>query len=319
MRLQKFVVALAIVSIVVAGCAGVTEEGAASGMEVTNWAIGGSGSGSGPYVMAGIISNVVTNRSERLQISPQVTAGFEDNVKLLNEKSLEIGITDGPTLRKLHDNCHDLRGVFNIQTNYIHIVARAGLGIEKIEDLGGRKINIGAPGMGTRVVSEPLLNAYGLTTEDYEVSALTTGDAIDALKNDQIDAALIISGLPHSGISELAVLKNIILLPIEGPIADTHAVEQSLISVTIPGGTYRSENRDVTSLGVILKFCVHKDLEEDLVYEFTKSVWDNLDDIKQTHDSVKDTELDNIAIEGWGNVLLHPGAERYFKEVRLIN
>jgi hypothetical protein len=63
----------------------------------------------------------------------------------------------------------------------------------------------------------------------------------------------------------------------------------------------------------------HKDLDTDLVYQFTKSVYDNLNELKAMHNGFSSLELDGSAIkEGWKDVPIHPGAEKYFKEVGVI-
>lgn len=324
MKLMKksglmILVALTVLGLVVCGCRG-GGAGTQTPQKVVNWALGSSGSGSGPYLLAGVICNVANKHAKGLQVSPQVTAGFEENAKLVGEKRVELGMTGGPQLVKYYQQFPDLRALFNLSMNPYHLVVRGGLGVQGIEDLKGRTVNIGAPGQATRVIAEGFLKCYGLTPENYRVSSLTTGEAIEALKNDQIDAAFVIAGLPMPGIAELAVTKKIDLLPIEGPNAERHAVEMkgTVVPVVIPAGTYKGVDRDVPSLGSPLTLFCHADLEEGLVYEFTKAIWDNVNELREAHASFKTTKLDETAVAGWKGVPLHPGAEKYFKEAGVI-
>lgn len=316
-----FVVLVFLISLapVVGGCRG-GGAGSQAPQKVVNWALGSSGSGSSPYLQAGVLCNVANKHAKEVQVSPQVTAGFEENVKLVAERRVELGMATGPQLVKYHQQFPTLRGLFNVSMNPYHLVVRGGLGVQRVEDLKGRTVNIGAPGQATRVFGEKLLKCYGLTPENFKVSSLTTGEAIEALKNDQIDAAFILAGLPMPGLAELAVTKKITLLPIQGPPADAHMAEMggTVVPVIIPAGTYKGVDVDVPTLGTPITLFCHADLDEKLVYEFVKAVWDNVKELREAHGSFKDAKLDGSVVAGWKSVPLHPGAEKYFKEVGVI-
>jgi len=287
---------------------------------VVNWALGTSGSGSSPYIIGGAVCDVANKNLKGLQISPQVTAGFEENAKLVGEKQIELGETGGPQLDTYYAKFPNIRGLFNVGQNPIHILVSGKSGVTSIEGLKGKKVNVGAPGQATRVIAIALLKSYGLTTEDFTVSSLTTGESLDALKDENIDAAIVIAGLPMPGIAEVAVSKQIKLLPLTGDKAaqfNEVAMKNTLTPVTIPAGTYKGVDYEVATLSSPLAIFGHKDLDETMVYQFTKAVWDNLEQLQKSHASFMTTKRDKSAIGGW-NVPMHPGAVKYFKEVGLI-
>jgi len=284
------------------------------------WTLGTSGSGSSPYIMGGVLSDVANKHLDGLKIFPQVTEGFEANIGLIAKQTIPIAEASNNVVIKGYAKYPDICGLFNMLMSPIHILVKAQDNFKSVEDLRGKKINIGAPGQSTRGIATAMLEAYGLKSGDYEVSSLNTGEAADALKDEQIDAAVIIANMPMPNIASVAVTKDIDLLPLEGPNADKFNEAMGFIMAhsSIPAGTYKGVNKTVKTLSFPIMIIAHKDLDADLVYQFTKSVWDNLDELKAAHNGFGSLELDESAIRGWGNVPIHPGAEKYFKEVGVI-
>lgn len=49
----------------------------------------------------------------------------------------------------------------------------------------------------------------------------------------------------------------------------------------------------------------------------TKLMWENIDTLKKSMGSLRNATLEK-AIEGIGDLPLHPGAERYYKEMGVL-
>jgi len=284
------------------------------------WTLGTSGSGSSPYIMGGVLSDVANKHLDGLKIFPQVTEGFEANIGLVAKQTIPIAEASNNVVIKGYAKYPDIRGLFNILMCPIHILVNAKDNFKNIDDLRGKKINIGAPGQSTRGIATAMLEAYGLKTGDYEASSLTTSESADALKDGQIDAAVIIANTPMPNIASVAVTKSIDLLPLDGPNAEKFNETMGFImaSTSIPAGTYKGVDKAVKTLAFPIMIIAHKDLDADLVYQFTKGVWDNLNELKAAHNGFNSLELAESAIAGWGNVTIHPGAEKYFKEIGVI-
>ena len=57
---------------------------------------------------------------------------------------------------------------------------------------------------------------------------------------------------------------------------------------------------------------VNESIRDDLVYEITKNLFENVDTLVQSQDIAKESTLESgINVSG---LPLHPGAERYYKE-----
>lgn len=284
------------------------------------WTLGTSGSGSSPYIMGGVFSDVANKHLDGLKIFPQVTEGFEANIGLIAKQTIPIAEASNNVAIKGYAKYPDIRGLFNFLMFPIHILVNAKDNFNSIEDLKGKRINIGAPGQSTRGIATAMLEAYGLQSGDYKVASLSTKESADALKDGQIDAAVIIGNTPMPNIASVAVTKKIDLLPLEGPNADkfNETMGFILVSSTIPAGTYKGVDKIVRILSFPVMIIAHKDLDADLVYQFTKSVWDNLNELKAMHNGFGSLELDASVIRGWKDIPIHPGAEKYFKEVGVI-
>ena len=61
---------------------------------------------------------------------------------------------------------------------------------------------------------------------------------------------------------------------------------------------------------------VRADLDEDLVYEMTKAIFENLEALGQAHHKGKSLTLEK-ALDGM-TLDIHPGALKYYKEVGLV-
>ena len=301
------------------GCGG--KEAANQTEEVVNLALGTSGSGSGVYILGGVLCDVVNKNQKALIVSPQVTAGFEENLGLVNNNTIAFAMVSTNNLAAGLDKFSNIAGVFNYSMPPLHLVVDGNKNINSIEDLKGKRVNLGAPGQSTRKISEMLLNAYGLTADDYKVSSLTTGESIEALKNGQVDATIVIADAPMPGIAELALTKKIAILPIEGPNVEkfNEAMSFSLAPSRIPAGSYKGIDHEVITVTPPITIIANKDLDTELVYQFTKATWENLGQLKEANDSLKSMVLDKNVFSGWNKLPLHPGAEKYFKEVGILD
>lgn len=89
-----------------------------------------------------------------------------------------------------------------------------------------------------------------------------------------------------------------------------------LLQNDIPAGTYSCVNEDVGAVAVTAVIVASEDLSEDVVYEFTKALFESKDELINANAQWK--HLDPEVSCQHGNVPLHPGAERYYKEIGVL-
>lgn len=193
----------------------------------------------------------------------------------------------------------------------IQLVTTANSGIASFDDLKGKKVSVGAPGSGTYINAEQLLEIHGMTMEDIEAQNLDFAESQESLQAGQIDAAFITAGTPTGAVESLSATADVVIVP----VADDKAAEliekyPYYAKDTVPSGTY-GLTEDVPTVSVLAMLVVQNELSEDLVYDITKAIYENTDQIQHAKaEFIKaETALDGIGID------IHPGAQKYFDEV----
>lgn len=130
------------------------------------------------------------------------------------------------------------------------------------------------------------------------------------MKNRQLDATLQSSGL---GVASLRDLANAVEINVvEVPAEITEKIGAPYLVNTIPANTYTGQDKDVTTASVINYLIVRPDMNEELVYQMTKRLFENLDQLAAAHSAAKMIKLDKSTIVS--PTPIHPGAMRYYKE-----
>ncbi|HSO05930.1 MAG TPA: TAXI family TRAP transporter solute-binding subunit, partial [Pelomicrobium sp.] len=88
------------------------------------------------------------------------------------------------------------------------------------------------------------------------------------------------------------------------------------ISATIPAGTYTGQDTDVQTVAIVNFLITHKDVSDEVAYQMTKQLFENLPEMVAAHKAATAIKLEN-ATAGMP-VPLHPGAARYYKEKGLL-
>jgi TRAP transporter TAXI family solute receptor len=211
-----------------------------------------------------------------------------------------------------------IRAIATLYPESLHLVARKGLGIRSVLDLAGRRVSLDEEGSGTLVDARLILSAFGMKESDLKAEYRKPVPSVEAMKAGELDAFFIVAGYPAKAVAELAEAVGAELVPIEGPEVDLLAGKYGFFTrVTIPAGTYKGIGA-VRTLGVGAQWIVGADVDQELVYGVTKSLWHDSTRalLRAGHPQARaisrETALDGVAIP------LHPGAERYYREIGMI-
>ncbi|MFZ5753931.1 MAG: TAXI family TRAP transporter solute-binding subunit [Bacillota bacterium] len=281
-----------------------------------------TGGSSGPYfALGGAVAKLFNEKIPGANASVQSTGASAVNATLLGEKKAELAFAmndvvsyayTGTEVFKDKGAVKNLRGLAALYPNYVQVVTLAKTGIKSIYDLKGKRVGVGAPGSGTEVNARQILEAHGITYKDIKPDYLSYAEAIEQMKNGAVDAAFLTSGLPNSNILDLCTTQDVKIVPIDPKAVEKLAEKYPFYtSVLIPGGTY-DDKEDVPTAAVTTILVVREDMKEDLVYNMTKVIFENLDVLVSTHSAAKDIKLEKIK-KGMP-IPFHPGAEKYFKE-----
>lgn len=285
-----------------------------------------TGGTSGVYYPMGVaLSQVYGKALPDVKASVQATKASGENLNLLQAGRGEIAFTLGDALSDAWKGDADagfgtplkkLRGVAAIYPNYIQIVASAESGIRTLADLKGKRISVGAPKSGTELNARAVLKAAGLSYKDFaKVEYLPFGESVELMKNRQLDVTLQSAGLGVSALRDLAASMKIVVVEVPAEVV-AKVGDPAYLPALIPAGTYEGQTKDAASIAIQNFLVTHEGVPVDTVYKMTKALWENLDALAAAHSAGKAIKRDN-ALKGMP-VPLHPGAEKYYREIGLL-
>ena len=285
-----------------------------------------TGGTSGVYYPLGVaLANVIGKAMPSLKTSVQATKASVENLNLLQAGRGEIAFTLGDSLSDAWKGNEEagfkaplkkLRGIAAIYPNYIQVVARADSGIKTLADLKGKNVSVGVPKSGTELNARTIFAAAGLTYKDLgKVEYLPFGESVELMKNRQLDATLQSAGLGVSSLRDLATSVDIVVVTIPADVIKK-TNDPAYLPATIPANTYRGQTTDIATAAVQNYLVTYDGVSNDTVYGMTKALWTNLDQLVAAHSAAKAIELKS-ALAGMP-IPLHPGAEKYYKEVGVL-
>jgi len=284
-----------------------------------------TGGTSGVYYPIGVALSQQYNKIEDAKTSVQATKASVENLNLLQAGRGELAFSLGDSVDDAWNGVEDagfkapltrLRAIAATYPNYIHIVASKESGIKTLDDLKGKRISVGAPKSGTELNARAIFKAAGLTYEDMgRVEFMPYAESVELIKNRQLDATLQSSGLGMAAIRDLAAMVPITFVAVPEDVV-TKIGSAAYQPKMIPAGTYDGQDADVPTAAITNILVSHEKVSDDVAYQMTKLIFENLDRLASAHSAAKDIKLDT-ATEGLP-IPLHPGAERYYKEVGLL-
>ncbi|MCP3032435.1 TAXI family TRAP transporter solute-binding subunit [Halobacillus sp. A1] len=270
------------------------------------------------YPLGGTFAQVINDNLDNVEANATSTGASVENMNAISGGDGEIAFTqtdiasyaaEGEVM--FEEANEDFGAIGTLYPETIQIVTTMDSGIETVEDLEGKTVSVGAPGSGTNANADNILDVHGLNIdEDIEARDLDFGDSTTGIQDGTIDAAFITSGTPTGAVESLAASVDVNIVSISAEKAQELMDEFSYYSEDeVPDGTYGLEEA-VPTVAVQAMLVAHSDLSEDMVYEMTKAIFENTDQI--SHDKGEEIDAES-ALEGVG-VDLHPGAQKYFDE-----
>ncbi|MFC1237268.1 TAXI family TRAP transporter solute-binding subunit [Vibrio sp. F74] len=279
----------------------------------------GTGSQSGTYYpLGGTLAKIWGETIPDFNMRAEVTAGsVENSIKVATSKQL-AGIAMGSVVQKAHEGVKpfpkkmDVAVITALYPNVVHFMVPADSDITNIEDLKGKKVSLGAPGSGTRTSAIGILSALGINESELKSQSLNYTATTSALANGQIDAGVIVGSLGVGAVTELALTRDIRMLSFTSEqLAAISEAIPSFQPLDIPADSYHNVAAFNTP-AVWNVLVVNKNADEKLVYDMTKSMFENIDQVRQAIKVTQYTTLENM--HRLGGVPIHAGAQKYFDE-----
>ena len=286
-------------------------------------AMGTASAVGGWYPIGGGICSVASKHAKGLTLSPQVTGGSIENVRLLANKKVELIMVGAGTANKALSGLKpftkkytNMYGLFSFGATACHVITRANSGIKTFNDLKGKKVAVGPPGSGTESIARMVLELAGLTGK-IKALPMGFGDMYDALKDGDIDAFFLQATPPGPAVEELARTKPITLLKFSDElIKKIIAKDGAYFKGTLDVGTYTGVKEAIPTAKAASFIACNRDLPEEVAYTFVKAVMQNLKDVRVIHAGARAIKLKDAPN---GIVVpIHPGALRFYKEVGVV-
>ena len=284
------------------------------------FAMGTGGTGGTYYAFGSVISNQI-KASTGFSCTAVSTDGSKANILGINQGDYQLGTVQSDVMAYAWQGTNtfaedgkinSFRVIGGLYAEAVQLIT-TNANIKTVADLKGKTVSIGAAGSGVYFNAIDVLTAAGLTLEDITPAYQSFNDSAESLKDGKIDAAFVVAGAPTPAVTDLAMAKNTRLVPIDGDVAaKVMANCPYYTAYTIPAGTYKGQDADVTTITVKATLIVSASLDEDTVYEMTKAIFDNIEEITKAHAKGAELSIEN-ATSGM-TAPFHKGAAKYFAE-----
>lgn len=288
-------------------------------------AVGGSW-----YMYGALFNDLWTANIPGLNATLIAGAGNSNPYAVDNNES-QLGFTYVHTARDAYNGqgvsaqpAENIRLLMNIRSIfYFTCMLDKSLGITSFDDIKEKKpalvCAVGAAGSGSEEVFRAVFEAHGITYEDIEswggrIEYVGGGSGADLFRDGHVNVLSNAAPQPYSTWVEVAASRDVVLLPIDDTAAD--AMKELGYDVdTIDTTPYGDPTGMILSAGPTSILIVNKDVDEELVYQMTKLLYENFDNLIEIQSDLRGFDPENAAN---ADIPLHPGAERYYREIGLI-
>lgn len=275
------------------------------------------------YAVGGVMQNVLSDKLCYSRITVESTGGSKANLNMMTDGIAQLAIVQSDVLNYAHEGTFTFADtgaetsalwVAGLYDETIQIVAKPG--INTVSDLRGKTVVVGDVGSGTEINARQILNAVGLTANDLTIYNGSFQDGFDALKNGTVDAVFTVAGAPTTSIVDYAATNTLNLVSLSAAeLAMVTAEYPFLIQSNLAPGTYSGYDKEVVCVAIQAALVADETVSEDAAYELTRAIFENQYELTRGHAKwgllSTETCLNNTAP-------LHPGAEKYYKEIGVL-
>lgn len=276
------------------------------------------------YPVGAAMAKIWTDKIPGLKASAQSSGGTFNNIQLMGSSEAEACFADGLYYDAYNGKARFegkpqdfMRGIVVLYPEVIHIVVAKDSGIKSFADLKGKRVSFGSVGGSVTATSEKLFRAAGLDPKkDIKVEYLGHADSVAAFADKRIDAAVTMGAIGISSVVEPTTVGTVELISIPSEAVEKMCAETLYFSpYTIKAGTYKGQDKELTTFSSPNIIAVHKKLDNDTVYQMTRQLFENKGDLVAVAAVMKAMQPENVTQI---KIPLHPGAERFYKEKGLL-
>ncbi|GBF12339.1 MULTISPECIES: TAXI family TRAP transporter solute-binding subunit [Tepidibacillus] len=320
----KMIAMIVMISMIIGlvGCSSsTTSSNGGGGMKFINIATASTG---GSYYPIGVgMATLWTEKLKGVNASAQSSAGSVENIDLLRNGEAQIAIFQGLIGSMAYQGkgafegkkYDGLRSISMLWPNVEHFVLKEELAkTGNILDLKGSNFSVGPQASGTEQSTMVIFEGVGLSKADIKPDYLGYNDAASAIKDGRISGASMPAGTPVAAVTDLYASKAgvKVLEFTDEQLASINKLYNTWFRFVIPVETYPGQKEEIKTIAQPNWLGVANTVDEKLVYDLTKTLFENLDYMYSVHNSAKSIKLET-SLNGLP-APLHIGAYKYFKE-----
>lgn len=289
-----------------------------------------TGSVSGVYYpVGGAICRLLnkTTNEHHLRCTVDSSEGSLSNIERLRNHQTTLAIVQSNIQQHAYNGTNEyqqtgafpeLRALFGLYKESFTIVVRNDKNIQSLQDLKGKRIDLGNPGSGERVSMDKLLAHLHWSTKDFSnTSELKADDRAQALCDNKIDAFVYMVGHPNGVIREAANNCNATILPIDSSTLSAFLAEnKDYTATTIPKKLYRGVDADTQTFGVVATLVTTESAEQSVIYQVVKSTMEHMSILERGHSVLRNLEPEDMSKTGI-SIPYHKGASQYYREAHI--
>ncbi|MFZ5651738.1 MAG: TAXI family TRAP transporter solute-binding subunit [Bacillota bacterium] len=276
------------------------------------------------YALGNAIAKVWNDQVKGLHASVQSTSGSTQNIELLARKESQVAFLQNGVAGDALNGKNvfegkprkDFLGMTYLYPNLCYFVVRKDSGINDLQGLRGKKIIPGPVGSGTEINTREILSIVGIdykNNKDATANYVSNAEAAEKFSDRQADMAFIAGGIPHASVTEMMTRGEAKILEIKGEVRDKLMQKYpAYFPIEVPANSYKGQSEPVQTVAVANILVCSKDLDEKLVYDMLKSLYDNKDVLANTYKEAASFQIKN-GLNGM-TVPLHPGAVKFFED-----
>jgi len=287
------------------------------------------GNGTGLWYMLSNGISECLNKNYKNSIINITPGNSNSNILRLNENQSEFALLHSNLAHSAYNGLgayeekqENLRAVATFYPSYAQFFLLESKGISSLEQLFEEKpklrFSIGSAGGTFETAFIQLIDAYGYTIEDMEswgcrIERKSQSDASKMLSDGALDGFFVVASAPNPTAVENSVNKDLVLLKMDTGkikyVSEEYGYSQTVISKDV----YDFLDEDLTTFATFSFLAASADTPDEKVYKILRSISENLEYLKAIHASLDTLTLEYLA--SYQTIPMHPGAEKYFKEI----
>ena len=286
------------------------------------------------YVFGAEIATLWMNYCD-VDVTVQSSGGSKDNILALYANDAEIAWTQNDVMSYAYDGGEFFAGT--VADNYsaigaiypevVQLVAAKDSGIHSVKDLANSNVSVGPMGSGHYFNAMQILEINGMSISDIKPQYLSNSEVIEAFQNKRIDAFFLTAAYPHATVVDVSMKREIEIIGFtQEEISALQSAYSFFVTDTIPAGTYQGVEEDKYVPAISAVIVVKDDVDEDVVYNLTKALFEHSDELTNAKKAYISAEsaIQGVPVRakdaeaGITIGSFHPGALRYYKEIGLI-